>query len=73
VNIGGGPQPQPLAAGRVAFVTATSVAKVYAIDAQTGLIVNTFDTKQAAYTSPMIAGSRLILGAADGTVLAFGN
>jgi hypothetical protein len=73
VNIGGGPQPQPLAAGRVAFVTATSVAKVYAVDSQTGLIVNTFDTKQATYASPMIAGSRLILGAADGTVFAFGN
>jgi hypothetical protein len=73
VNIGGGVQPQPLATGRVAFVTATSVAKVYAIDSQTGLILNSFDTKQSAFTAPMIAGSLLIVGAADGTVFAFGR
>jgi hypothetical protein len=73
VSIGGGPQPQPLAAGRVAFVTATSVAKVYAIDSQTGLIVNSFDPKRPTYASPMMAGSRLILGTADGTVFAFGT
>jgi outer membrane protein assembly factor BamB len=72
-NIGGGVQPQPLAAGRVAFVPATSVAKVFAIDSQTGAILKTFDTKQATYAAPMMAGSLLILAAADGTVFAFGR
>ena len=73
VNIGGGVEPQPLAAGRVAFVPATSVSKVYAVDSQTGLILNAFDTKQPAYTAPMIAGSLLVLGGADGTIFAFGR
>jgi hypothetical protein len=73
VNIGGGVQPQPLAAGRVAFVPATSVAKLYAIDSQTGLILKAFDTGQAAYTAPMVAGELVIVGAADGTILAFGH
>jgi len=73
VNIGGGVAPQPLAAGRVGFVSATRVGKVYAIDAQTGLILNTFDTKQAAYTAPMSAGSSVIVGSADGTVYSFGH
>jgi hypothetical protein len=73
VNIGGGPQPQPLAAGRVAFVTSTRSGKVYAVDSQTGRILNTFNTVRAPYAAPMMAGSFLILGAADGTVFAFGS
>jgi outer membrane protein assembly factor BamB len=73
VNIGGGVQPQPLAAGRVAFVPATSFSKVYAIDSQTGVILNAFETGQPTYTAPMIAGSLLLLGSADGTVFAFGH
>jgi hypothetical protein len=65
--------PQPLAAGRVAFVPATSFSKVYAIDSQTGVILNAFETGQPTYTAPMIAGSLLLLGSADGTVFAFGH
>ena len=72
VSIGGGPQPQPLAAGRVAFVTSTRTARVYAVDSQTGRILNRFRTSSPAYAAPMIAGPFLVLGAADGTVFAFG-
>jgi outer membrane protein assembly factor BamB len=72
VNIGGGPQPQPLAAGRVAFVTSTKTAKVYAIDSQTGRILNTFATDSPTYAAPMIAGPYLVLATADGKVLTFG-
>jgi outer membrane protein assembly factor BamB len=72
VNIGGGPQPQPLAAGRVAFVTSTKTARVFALDSQTGRILNTFKTDSPTYAAPMLAGPYLVLGAADGTVLAFG-
>jgi outer membrane protein assembly factor BamB len=73
VSIGGGPQPQPLAAGRVTFVTSTKTAKVYAIDSQTGRILRTFKTDSPTYAAPMIAGSFLVLGTADGNVFAFAS
>ena len=74
VNIGGGPTPQPLAAGRVAFVTSPRAGKVYAVDSQTGLTLNTFDSKGVAtYAAPMIADTFLVLTTADGTVSAYGR
>ncbi len=74
VDIGGGPTPQPLAAGRVAFVTSPRAGKVYAVDSQTGLTLNTFDTKGVpTYAAPMIAGPFLVLTTADGTVYAYGR
>lgn len=71
-SIGGGPQPQPLAAGRVVFVTSSKASRVYAIDSQAGRILNTFRTDSPTYTAPMIAGSFLIVGGSDGRVFAFG-
>jgi outer membrane protein assembly factor BamB len=74
VQIGGGPTPQPLAAGRVAFVTSPRVGKVYAVDSQTGAMLKTFDAKGVpTYAAPMIAGSYLVLTTADGTVYAYGR
>jgi outer membrane protein assembly factor BamB len=73
VNIGGGIQPQPLAAGRVAFLTSTVAGKVFAIDSQSGVILHTFVLRRATYAAPMVAGSLLILGGADGTIFAFGR
>lgn len=73
VSIGGGVQPQPLAAGRVTFVTSTKTAKVYAVDSQDGRILRTFRTDSPTYAAPMIAGSFLVLATADGKVLAFGG
>jgi len=72
-SIGGGTQPQPLAAGRVAFVTSTKTARVYAIDSQSGRILRTLKTGSPTYAAPMIAGSFLVLATADGKVLAFGG
>ena len=73
LNIGGGVAPQPLATGRVAFVAATAVGKVYAVDSASGVILNSFDTGGAAYTAPMLAGGMVVLGSEDGTVRAFGG
>jgi len=72
-SIGGGTQPQPLAAGRVAFLTSTKTARVYAIDSQSGRILRTLKTGSPTYAAPMIAGSFLVLATADGKVLAFGG
>ena len=73
LNIGGGVEPQPLAAGQVAFVPATAVGKVYAVSSGSGLILNSFDTGGPAYTAPMLADGLVVVGSADGTVRAFGS
>jgi hypothetical protein len=73
LNIGGGVAPQPLSAGQVAFVPATAVGKVYAVNSGSGLILNSFDTGGPAYTAPMLADGLVVVGSADGTVRAFGS
>ena len=73
LNLGGGVEPQSLAAGQVAFVPATAVGKLYAVNTASGVIVNAFDTGGPAYTAPMLAAGLVIVGSADGTVRAFGS
>ena len=73
LNIGGGVEPQSLATGQVAFVPATAVGKLYAVNTGSGVIVNAFDTGGPAYTAPMLAAGLVIVGSADGTVRAFGS
>jgi outer membrane protein assembly factor BamB len=72
-NIGGGTtEPQPLAAGSVAFVSASSEAKLYAIDTSNGQILATLPTGSPDYTAPMVAGNLVVVGTDDGRLIAFG-
>jgi hypothetical protein len=72
-NIGGGVQPQPLALGTVAFVSATGVGKLVALDSATGEVLTRLDTGGPAFTAPMVAGDVVVVGGSDGTVRAFGS
>ncbi len=72
LNIGGGVQPQPLGVGRVAFVSASAIGKLAAIDTGTGRLLNLLQTG-LAYAPPMSANGLVVSAAADGTVRAFGN
>jgi outer membrane protein assembly factor BamB len=72
LNIGGGTQPQPLGVGRVAFVAASAIGKLAAVDTGTGRLLNLLDTGPA-YAPPMSANGLVVSAAADGTVRAYGN
>jgi outer membrane protein assembly factor BamB len=69
---GGSTEPQPLAVGPVAFASATSQAKLYAIDSANGQILATLGTGSPDYTAPMVAGDNVVVGNDDGELIAFG-
>jgi len=72
INIGGGVAPQPLAAGPVVFAPATAAGQLAALNARTGAILALLGTDGAAYTAPMVAGGRVLVGSSSGALLAFG-
>ena len=72
-NIGGGTiEPQPLAAGAVAFASASGQAKLYAIDTANGQILATLGTGSPDYNAPMVAGNNVVVGNDDGELIAYG-
>ncbi len=72
INIGGGVDPQPLAAGPVVFAPATAAGQLAALDARTGAVLALLDTNGAAYTAPMVADGRVLVDSSSGALLAFG-
>jgi outer membrane protein assembly factor BamB len=73
INIGGGVDPQPLAAGPVVFAPATAAGQLAVLNASTGAIVSLLQTNGPAYTAPMIADGRVLVSSSSGTLLAFGD
>ncbi len=73
INIGGGVAPQPLAAGPVVFAPATAAGQLAALDARTGAVLALLETNGPAYTAPMVADGRVLVGSGSGALLAFGT
>ncbi len=73
INIGGGVDPQPLAAGPVVFAPATAAGQLAILDARTGAVITLLETDGPAYTAPMIADGRVLVGSSSGALLAFGG
>ena len=72
-DVGGGIQPQPLAVGRVVFVSATANSTLAAINSATGTVLRVLKTGSPAFTAPMMAGRLVVVGTATGSVEAFGT
>lgn len=73
INIGGGVDPQPLAAGPVVFAPATAAGQLAILNAGTGAVLTLLSTDGPAYTAPMVADGRVLVASASGSLLAFGD
>lgn len=71
LNIGGGPQPPPIAVGDVVAASAPASNDVKLVDARTGLIVGALATRQPVYAPLASDGASIYAAAIDGTIRRF--
>ncbi len=70
LNVGGGPQPQPLGVGSIALSAASAIGKIAVVDTRTGTLLNLLETGPA-YAPLTAAGTSIVSGAGDGTIRSF--
>lgn len=71
LNIGGGPQPPPIAVGDVVAASAPASNDVKLVDARTGAIIGVLGTRQPVYAPLASDGTSIYVAATDGTIRRF--
>lgn len=68
LNIGGGPQPPPIAVGQVVIAAAPATHQVMLVDARNGTILAEFDTHEPVYAPPASDGTSVYTATIGGSV-----
>jgi len=70
-DVGEGTKPPPLIVDDVAFVAGGNDGDLFALDARTGATLLTVGLDGLAYSPPALAGDKVLIGTAAGTLYAF--
>jgi outer membrane protein assembly factor BamB len=68
LNIGGGPQPPPIAVGQVVIASAPATHQLMLVDARNGTILAEFDTDEPVYAPPASDGTAVYTASIGGIV-----